>query len=269
VEEFAEYWLRLMSDANLGESDLEMNADTPASCRSDVNGDGIPETILHREEYGGNNKWITLDIQRDGQSAFKTLDLCYGSDGYKIVDFDSRFPGREILLVHPTSGSHKIPRDSHSLQEEDRSIYYQVKVYAWDGKQARYVPLWSVETAQPHKLWGQFGPDYAGVINDVKAERTALENAAVSATRFVAAAKLSDWSAVKSLLAKDSSAVPLSEVQKHQGEIKRFPPVSRWEIYRSPYDARDVICTISPGKDEFNIVVTPGGINKFFQGDAD
>lgn len=84
------------------------------------------------------------------------------------------------------------------------------------------------------------------------------------ASLFVEAARRGDWATARALLDPDPSTSSISEIKKYRSALAKLPPSSEWAAEVSPNDERNIVFIIHVGKDTYILVVSPGGINKFY-----
>jgi Tol biopolymer transport system component len=85
------------------------------------------------------------------------------------------------------------------------------------------------------------------------------------ASLFVDAAGRGDWNAVRTLLDPDPSTISIGEIKSYRSTFAILPPSSRWAEEDSSVDNRNIVFIIRVSKNTYILVVTPGGINKFYE----
>lgn len=225
----------------------------------DINKDGVKEKILQRENVTYEQRDM-LTVTRQGKTIFVYKpDKIKGYEGFKIDDFDSCCPGKEILVFIPT-----IP-DPHGEGIGMRAfVLYQyiVVVYRWDKKEKKYLAYWTFYINDK-----KYKPDQVAMIYKyIKSERPKFRTAEVRAVEFVRAVGQGDWVKVKRMVGKDLGSS--NEYKNLQSVCKHSTPSATWQMFDSPHD-RNNVCFIASAnlpegkrivRQPFMVIVAPEGM---------
>lgn len=225
----------------------------------DINCDGAKERIFQRENVTYQQRDM-LTVTCKGKTVFTYKpEKIEGCEDFRIDDFDSRQPGKEILVFIPT-----IP-DPHDIGMGMRgSVPYQyvVMVYRWDKSARKYANYWTFYINEK-----KYTPDKIVIIYEyVRAERPKFRAAEIKAARFVRAVGQGDWARAKKLVGKDLGSS--NEYKDLQSICKHSTPTVTWQMFDSPHERKNV-CFIATAnlpagkrivRQPFMVIVAPEGM---------
>lgn len=227
----------------------------------DINRDGVKEKVFCREKITYEQRDM-LTITRQGKVIFMYKpSKIKGLEKFKIVDFDSRQPGKEIIVFIPS-----IP-DPYSETVAMRyyiSYQYVVIVYRWDTKAKEYLGYWTF-----YLNTEKYTPDQVSRVYEyVKSERPKFRAAEVRALEFVKAIGQGDWIHVMAMMETTKPWIKVSDYHGLRKDCQHFPSSKTWEMFASPHDRDNISFIARKSKTQaFTIIVTPQGV-EMWRGDC-